>query len=348
MRRAECNAQPDDGPQGGDRRHLSRLIPPGISDGGRRVEVTGTARLHLGFLDLNFALGRRFGSVGLSLDTPCTQLTLARAEATRIDGPEQTRAERHLTTLVRALSLSGGHVLRIERAIQAHAGLGSGTQLALAIAVALRALHGLPAAPVADAVLLGRGARSGIGIGLFQHGGLVLDGGKGAGAGPPPILARLRVPEAWRVLLLVERTHQGLSGREEVEAFAALPPMAATAAGELCRLTVMQMLPAAAEGDLPAFGAAVTRMQEIVGDYFAPAQGSRVTSPRVASALARLAALGATGLGQSSWGPTGFAFLDGEQAAVHAAATLAADAAGAGLDIMICRGLNRGAIVTLA
>ena len=52
--------------------------------------------------------------------------------------------------------------------------LGSGTQLALAVAAALRALHGYPLDPREDAVLLDRGARSGIGIGIFEQGGLVV------------------------------------------------------------------------------------------------------------------------------------------------------------------------------
>ena len=34
------------------------------------VKVTANARLHLGFLDLNGDLGRKFGSIGLCLDQP--------------------------------------------------------------------------------------------------------------------------------------------------------------------------------------------------------------------------------------------------------------------------------------
>ena len=43
------------------------------------IEVTAPARLHLGFLDLNGGLGRRFGSIGLAVDQPATRLTVARA-----------------------------------------------------------------------------------------------------------------------------------------------------------------------------------------------------------------------------------------------------------------------------
>jgi beta-RFAP synthase len=209
-------------------------------------------------------------------------------------------------------------------------------------------LHGLALRPREDADVLGRGTRSGVGVSLFEHGGLVLDGGRGSMPPPPPLLSRLPIPDSWRVLLLLDPAHNGLSGPDESAAFGALPPMSETVSGELCRVAVMQILPAAAETDLARFGAGLTRMQEIVGDHFAPTQGGRVASPRVAAALARLRELGLTGLGQSSWGPTGFAFAEGEATARRAAAALVADTAGVGLDILVCRGLNRGAIVRAA
>ena len=53
----------------------------------------------------------------------------------------------------------------------------------------------------------------------------------------------------------------------------------------------------------------------MVGAHFAPAQGGVFTSPRVGAAMAALDAMGAHGTGQSSWGPTGFAFADSEDTA---------------------------------
>ena len=319
----------------------ARVGPSAQAD---QVTVCCSARLHLGFLDLNGGLGRRFGSLGLALDAPCTRLTLRRAQGLRVTGAEPERATRLLTEMLRHSGLDEtGHALAIAEAIPAHAGLGSGTQLALAIAAALRRLHGLPPDPAADAMLLGRGARSGVGLHLFRHGGVVVDGGRGAREQPPPLLSRLPVPEDWRVVLVLDPARQGLAGGAEIDAFAGLTPLPEAAAAEICRLVLMQALPGVAEDDIGAFGAAVTRMQEIVGDHFAPAQGGRFTSPPVAAALAGLRAAGAVGIGQSSWGPTGFAFIRGEAAARRAADAAAAQAAG--LDFMVCRGLNHGASV---
>ena len=305
------------------------------------VSICCGARLHLGFLDLNGGLGRRFGSLGLALEAPQTRLALRRAARGDVQGPERARAARYRDAMVAALGLAGAHAVLIEAAMPAHAGLGSGTQLALAVATALRRLHGLAPDPRGDAARLGRGARSGIGIALFESGGLVLDGGVGASAAPPPLLARLAVPADWRVLLLLDPAQAGFSGAAERDAFAVLPPMPAAGAAALCRLVLMQALPALAAADFPGFGDAVTRLQQAVGDYFAPAQGGRFASPRVAAALDRLAALGAVGLGQSSWGPSGFAFAPDQDAAAWLAARL--EAACGMPQAVICRARNHGA-----
>lgn len=308
------------------------------------VSVAASARLHLGFLDMNGGLGRKFGGVGMSLDAPVTRLTLTHADKNEVAGPESARAAALLERAQEALGVAGGHRLTLDEAISAHAGLGSGTQLALAISAALRRLEDLPHDPAADAALMARGARSGLGAGLFQRGGVVVDGGRGPHTTTPPVVAHAEFPEDWRVLLVRDADAIGLHGATERDAFAELPPFDAATSGEVCRLVLMQILPALAERQLAPFGAAVTRVQELVGDHFAPAQGGRrFTSARVEATVARLLADGATGGGQTSWGPTGFAFVDSDAAARRLLGRHGAQAREAGLDISIHRGLNRGA-----
>ena len=109
----------------------------------------------------------------------------------------------------------------------------------------------------------------------------------------------------------------------------------------------MGAMPAAAMGDAAAFGRAVGEMQRRLGDHFAQFQGGRFTSPDVAEALAVIEAEGVPGVGQSSWGPTGFAVFGEAEAAEEAAADLRARFATKGnLDFAVARGNNRGAIVT--
>ena len=109
----------------------------------------------------------------------------------------------------------------------------------------------------------------------------------------------------------------------------------------------MQLVPGLIEGDISAFGAALTTIQGIVGGHFAAAQGgSPWTSPAVGDLLKRAAELGATGIGQTSWGPTGFGFTPDQDVADRLYHSLVGDAKAMGLEIAIVRGRNTGATVT--
>jgi beta-RFAP synthase len=312
------------------------------------VTVAVPARLHLGFLDPSGALGRRFGSIGLAIESLGTRLTISRATVARIDGPDHERAARHLAAMCRRIGVTDAHELSIDEVVPAHAGLGSGTQLALAVAAGLRQLHCLPLDIVGDALALGRGARSGVGIGLFESGGLVVDGGHGPTTAVAPIVSRMAFPEAWRVLVVLDPARRGASGDDERNAFAALADFPAPEAAQLCALVLMRALPALAEGDCAAFGLAISELQARLGDYFAPVQGGRrFISPQVEALLANLAAAGAVGIGQSSWGPTGFAFAPSQAIAARLVELGRKHPAGRGLDIRACKALNRGADIKI-
>ncbi len=312
------------------------------------IRVTAPARLHLGFLDLEGGLGRRFGSLGLAIEGFATEVEVAVADADRVEGAaELDRVRGILARLKAALPLPPARVT-VARTIPAHVGLGSGTQLGLAVGVGLARLAGLDLDARAVAALLARGARSGIGVGAFTDGGFLLDGGSAGDGAPPPITARLAFPERWRVLLVLDREGAGLHGTSEREAFRALPPFPAELAGRLCRLAVMRLLPGLAIGDLGAVGSAIGELQRHVGDHFAPAQGGgRFTSPAVGEALAWLEAQGIAGVGQSSWGPTGFALLPDEATAEALRAEASRRFAGRhpGLGFVVTRARNAGAVI---
>jgi beta-RFAP synthase len=306
--------------------------------------VSAPARLHLGFLDLNGGLGRRYGSIGLALDAPSTDVSVTRADATSVSGPEQDRVARVVERCRGALGLAGHYRVEVTRAIPAHAGLGSGTQLALAIGFALMRLEGLSLSPQQVGDLAGRGARSAIGMAAFDEGGFIVDGGRGALDQPPPVLIQSPFPDAWRVLLVLDQSAQGAHGDRESQAFAALPPFPEALADRLCRLVLMQLVPGLKEADIAAFGEALTEIQRIVGGHFAAAQGgSPWTSPAVGELLKRAAELGATGIGQTSWGPTGFGFVPSTDVADRLYHSLVEDAKARGLEIAVVRGRNAGA-----
>jgi beta-ribofuranosylaminobenzene 5'-phosphate synthase len=309
------------------------------------VQVTTTARLHLGFLDLAGDLGRRFGSIGLAVNAFETRVELHEAARFEVLGEERERGARIARRIAESLGVDADKKLTISNAIPAHAGLGSGTQLALAIAAAFRRSAGLPLDARADARLLDRGARSGVGVALFERGGLAVDAGRGAETEIPPVAAWVNFPKEWRVLLLLDPRIEGAHGEAERRAFAELPHFPADAAGEICRRTLMQILPGAAEADLEAFGDGVSRIQEILGDHFGPVQdGARFISAPVSQAAAKLKALGAHGIGQSSWGPTGFAFASDHDHAQFLARRACAEG-DLRVQIRICSARDHGAEV---
>jgi beta-RFAP synthase len=271
--------------------------------------------LHLGFFDLNGELGRKFGSLGIALANPVTKLVMRKCSELNIEGPEFERVElifKNLTTALGCLPTQKAHIV-MQQVIPAHAGLGSGTQLALAVGMAYSHLYDLNLTPSQIAQYTTRGARSGIGIGTFLHGGVVVDAGRGAHTVVPPIIARATFPQHWRIILILEASHQGVHGEEEVAAFKKLAPVSGDVSEKLCRHVLMQALPALAEQDIASFGQAVAELQHATGDYFAPAQGGgRYASKNVTEVLSWLVEQGVCCLGQSSWGPTGFAIIESE------------------------------------
>lgn len=317
------------------------------------VRVHGPGRLHLGFFDPGATLGRRFGSLGLVIDGCETVVELAhgRDDAFTADpdaAQELTRARSHVETLRRATRCRTPLRLHIHHALPAHAGLGSGTQLALAVGRAFCALFDLSMTSSQIASLTGRGRRSGVGIAGFDHGGLLVDGGPRSDGTPAALLSRIEVPPAWRVLLVLDPAARGLCGIEEKAAIAKLPPLAREKAAEICHEVLMRLLPGAAGAEFAPFATGLTRMQRILGQHFAPAQGGRCfTSPAVGRLVEWVGSHAPAAIGQSSWGPTGFAILPSvQEAEVIVAAARLAGMVDPGLALRLVGARNHGATVT--
>jgi beta-RFAP synthase len=330
----------------------------------RIVTVHAPGRLHLGFLDPAASLGRRYGSLGLVIDGFETVVELSASGRDRISAEtpaaqaEIDRAAAHLHALRRCSGRAQPLHLRLQQVLPAHAGFGSGTQLALAVGRAFAHWHGLDLPTVTLARWLSRGLRSGVGIAGFDQGGLLLDGGPGADGTPAPLLARVALPLAWRVMVACDPAHRGLSGAGEREAIAALPPLPQAHAADICHQVLMRVLPGAAGAEFTPFALGVDRIQQVLGEHFAPVQGgSAYTSAAVGKAvrwIGEAAADGAGGdagaggaaIGQSSWGPTGFVILPSQaQGEALLARARAAGVLDPRLDVRIVGARDHGATV---
>ncbi|MBA2637555.1 MAG: GHMP kinase [Solirubrobacterales bacterium] len=276
-----------------------------------RVSVEVPARLHLGMLDVSAENGRRFGGVGVSVQRPAVRLEAVASDGLSAEGADADRALVFARRFRDALGLPGGAHLRVLEAIPPHVGLGSGTKLALAVAAALTALDGRAPDPREMARATGRGVRSAVGLWTFALGGLVVEGGVGSAGGAAPLVARHPMPEEWRCVLVIPSAEPGMSGPAEEAAFRRLAP--ASAQAPLVAQTVLtSLLPALVDDDLDEFGAALTRMQRLVGEAFRDVQGG-CFHPLAGGLVDALLAHGAAGAGQSSWGPAVYGFVRGDQ-----------------------------------
>jgi beta-ribofuranosylaminobenzene 5'-phosphate synthase len=191
-------------------------------------------------------------------------------------------------------------------AISAHQGLGSGTQLGMAVATALAMLAEEPDIdPVTLARRVGRGARSAIGIHGFGQGGFLVDAGKESEELIGRLEARVAVPADWRFLLVNPPGRAaGFSGKAESEALGRLPPTSREMTDRLRGLALKEMLPALEGADCERFADAMFEFGRINGEYFRPVQGGTYSTSEAGALVEWIRGAGFHGVAQTSWGPT--------------------------------------------
>jgi beta-ribofuranosylaminobenzene 5'-phosphate synthase len=308
---------------------LSNWFANTSEEGGSMIEVRACARLHLGLLDNNGEEGRLYGSMGVALNHPQLLLRAETADGLQVEGLEIERVAAYAQRFIDRHGFPAGARLTLSSSIPAHVGLGSGTQIALAVGTALARLACSRLNTQEIALSLGRGARSGVGIATFQYGGFVLDGGHRIlsrapdapmGNEPskqiedkiPPLLVHHPVPKDWIFVVAIPGAEQGFSGDREESALLQLPNAPSGLVEKISRLLLMRMLPALVEKDIANFGKALTGIQRIVGDCFAPVQGGRYATPLLEKMVEFLLDKGAAGAGQSSWGPAIYGLVEGK------------------------------------
>jgi beta-ribofuranosylaminobenzene 5'-phosphate synthase len=280
------------------------------------VFVEAPARLHFGVLDLAGRLGRHFGGLGAAIPCPSLLLEASHSERLTVSGPDAARALDFARMFLSSRRLPETGTIIVHRAIPSHAGLGSGTQLGLAVARALATLHGVDATTLELAAAVARGKRSAIGTWAFALGGFIVEGGRRVGSGDiAPLLARYEVPRAWRCVVAVPQGPRGLSGEAEISAFDRLPPPSDRDVERVSHLVLMQLLPALVEADLPGFGDALSEVQRITGGWFARQQGGIFAPGPTQQLVSDMAEWGAVGVGQSSWGPAAYGLTGSDEEA---------------------------------
>lgn len=319
------------------------------------VVIDAPARLHLGFYNF-FNEDVAYGSIGLALEEPKVVVKAINSQESRIINETNVYVD---DVVSKVLNRLGAHNLeiRIKRAIPRHVGLGSTTQLSLALGTAIMRTLGKPTNVKELAVILGRGRDSGIGILAFQHGGFIVDSGRrvhGDLVEPPksihdlphPIF-RAKIPKNWYFIIAIPRTRVGLDEIEERRVMDIPHPLPREDQHRLYELLLLKLIPSIMMRDAKLFGETITRLQMIVGTYFSRYQGGIFCCEETEFLVNSFLKYGAYGAGQSSWGPTVYGIIEGYNNAIKLLSRIKMEVKERGyeVDIFVTRGRNRGAVI---
>jgi len=287
------------------------------------MKLSIPAHLHAGNPDLTGDLGRIYGTLGFTIDSPRTLITVKKSNEIEIKGEDQENAKKYTRSFLEKFNINGGAEIIVENAIPKHLGMGSQTALALGIGTALSKIYGIDNVSVEEMALkLGRGTITALGTYGFKLGGLILDGGFRTdmkGKMIPPLIFRKDIPENWFFVVCIPKSPipKILEIKyKENEVLDNLKPMKKEVSAELSRLVLMQILPSFLEGDLINFGKALTKFNSRLGGFWSDFQEDETyCDPIVENGVKLMLEKGAPSACQTCWGPTFYSIVDGEKKA---------------------------------
>jgi beta-ribofuranosylaminobenzene 5'-phosphate synthase len=328
----------------------------------RRVIVQTPSRLHLTLIDMHGGSGRVDGGVGITLNEPGILLEVRQSPVLEVQGCDSVTQKRIMDSarqVLKGLHAGGNVSITVREHYPTHIGLGSGSQIMLAIAQGIAEIYGR-SLPIKElALLVGRGGTSGIGTAAFEHGGFIVDGGHAFGQNreksefrpsaasrgvrPPPVIVRHEFPADWRILLAMPNLPAGASGRRETDIFKTHCPVPLEEVRALCHEILMRMLPGVIEKDLELFGSSVNAIQ---GLGFKKIELG--LQPKEIPALIEIMrSSGAACAGMSSFGPTVYAIDNTDMRGIEQAAQSFMNDHGGG-STLITSARNKGASVRIA
>ena len=273
-----------------------------------QIDITTGSRLHFGLICNTPHSPWRFGGIGVMLRQPAWRLRVTPIAAdTDTISADMEVADRIHDFLARIRShqdVSSLHV-EVHQNLALHTGLGSGTQLGLALSAAIEVMthRRLQEDPFQLAQLADRAERSAIGTIGFARGGFLVDHGESRGASLNRRVDRMAVPEGWRFILVHPIDSQGLSGEKERAFFGQRVHMPQTLIEDLEQQILTQIAPAVRENRFEQFAASLENYGQTVGAFYAGEQGGVFAHPAMTHLVSHLQANGISGMAQSSWGP---------------------------------------------
>jgi beta-ribofuranosylaminobenzene 5'-phosphate synthase len=237
---------------------------------GMKLQITTPCRIHATLIDMNGSIGRIDGGIGFTLSNPSWKIDFETTESPpiMIDVPKEVGGN-YIDVLVSDVLKNFGSSsdkarisIKVRGIIPRHVGLGSKTQLALALGDGISRLLKLDNTPLSKEILASivkRGGTSGIGVTSYFHGGAIIDGGHEFGVGkekesflpssassasPAPVLSRDDLPVGWRAVIGIPMLEKGAHDAEEVGIFKHYCPVPIAEVQQLSHVILMKLLPA--------------------------------------------------------------------------------------------------------
>ncbi len=318
------------------------------------------SRLHITLIDLNGALGRIDGGVGLTVKDPSLVLEAEPNDnsievifeednlSKELMDEYQEKIVNSARKIMEYSKIDSGFKFIVKKTYPAHSGLGSGTQTSLAVGKIILKLHNQDMDVPNIAKIVGRGGTSGIGVRAFDHGGFIIDGGhkveekpdflpsSASKATPGPLITRYDFPEDWKIILAIPDVPAGASGPKEVNIFQKYCPIPLDQVQKLSHILLMKMMPAIVEKDLDSFGSSINQIQDT---GFKKIE-LELQDPIINEIIKNMRSEGAAGVGMSSFGPTVYAVTDDKTKNVaKVAASTMKDVGG---KVIVTEAWNRG------
>jgi beta-ribofuranosylaminobenzene 5'-phosphate synthase len=248
--------------------------------GGWGVRVRAAGRLSFTLIDMNGSTGRRNGMASVSLREPALDLTVSLVDGDMHEVTGAGYTDEIAVLLGKLREQWGGPAVRcvVDAALPAHSGFGSKTTTLLAAGRGYATLCSRRVETAELARLCGRGGTSGASVNLIDTGGFLVDGGHanpadfaedphrylvpsrfaGAAVRKPPPLINVPFPP-WPILVILGVGVE-LHGSPELDWFRRTVPIPYEEACRTAHLVLMNLAPAVAEADYPAFCRALDRL----------------------------------------------------------------------------------------
>jgi beta-ribofuranosylaminobenzene 5'-phosphate synthase len=329
-----------------------------------KIRITTPCRIHLSLIDENGYTGRVDGGIGLMLDKPNVVFEASNsAKEFKIEANKYYREaieviNEKASKVFKTLRISNKNFhFHLRRYYPTHVGLGSKTQLSLAIANSIAKLKNLELSQRALTKLVNRGGTSGIGWRGFQTGGFILDGGHDFGQGeekesflpssasidanPALTIMRYNIPENWRFVVAIPNVKKGAHSEEEVNIFSKFTPIPKEEVNEVSHQILMKIVPGIIKNDLECFGEGLKRIQSI---GFKKIEIS-LQDPIVKELLKFFAQYGVKAYGMSSFGPTVVGITESDEEAKQLSMEVKKRIKHVGGHFYVCRPNNTGATI---